>query len=1311
MKNAPFNSLHGREGDILFEHPSILAEQILKACGWGTVLHAGGGDGRLVSELCSRGIDARGVDDFSVAAVSAERRCSARLSHGSALALGVPDCSADIVVVTGCLDGLDNASIDAALHELFRVARRDVYLLVESKTVFDKQEQEITRDRTWWEGRLISAGFRKHPRYFTVTSYEAIERDAEVLALLMEKSPSGVLAHYPLSSLAEERDLHMDMAREAGRRSDAHMIRYHEVAGFIQPGDRVLDVACGLGYGAHVLWHNSLASEVIGIDASAYAVRYASFAYGVEKVVFREGRLPEVFGDMPDGSVDFIASFETLEHLDDPESFLSACRRILSPGGRIAVSVPNDWSDETGYDPNPHHLHLYSWDKLIEQVSASFVPERAFAQSASRKKVDAKWERALREWRALPVSDASTQASEWCILVAMRDPSEGQAIPYREGLFPHRAVESKPALLDFVNQYRNPWLVRSMISIGPRMSSPVELERMSDKVLIEGPGGADEAAALCVKAYRALERGATEELKALLEQFGPHLNADHIGITSPIAMRWAVSLWYVKALIELSVGMLDVAEESLRQCAMLPFDRYAPLLATKTVDAAFRLAGMQYARGEHELARQSWRLGLDAGRAAAQCDWESSFGSLDAPPDFALREMTEVLDLTTRCATALSLFEQLDRPAALLRVLFNKTEYARNLTSALTATQESCEQLGRERTIERANFELDIQALQARLVAEQTRRAYERREHSSALEALDAEHRSASAALTLVRSELAVERQDVMRYRGWVPTYRWLLGHIRRKVFGKGLSILAPRSPDRTAHEDRLIVEMSGLFDPEWYLAQNPDIAGLDPLDHYLKHGGREGRAAGPGFDSASYLYRYPDVAVAGLNPIVHYVRYGAKEGRTPSAPKRSAMQAVVKTIADASRFEPEIAGNPVFHNDPGLQWSYSFTPSPLYEAWSKLFHSLEHPYDYLVFVPWLVRGGADLVVANVVRAAIERHGANSTLLIVADYDRVETREWLPKNSNIRILSELSPDLAYNDRVRLVETLIMALKPKGVLNVNSRTCWDAFRNRGGALSTITDIYAMLFCHDYTPDGRAAGYASTHFRACLPHLKKVYFDNTTFMQEITAELGLPQSLQQRLVVMPQPVSSDVVQRGFVVERSAGQLPIMWAGRFARQKNVELLIDIASKAPNFQFSVYGEGEESYARQLRDAEAQLSNLSIKGGFSSFDMLPTDQYAAFLFTSLWEGMPTTLISAAAAGIPIIASDVGGVSELVDDETGWLVRDHTDPSGYLKALDEIRSNPEEACSRVTRMLHRVHTKHSLEAFTAAFSSAPSFLD
>ncbi|KAA0122190.1 hypothetical protein CIW48_19525 [Methylobacterium sp. P1-11] len=72
-------------------------------------------------------------------------------------------------------------------------------------------------------------------------------------------------------------------------------------------------------------------------------------------------------------------------------------------------------------------------------------------------------------------------------------------------------------------------------------------------------------------------------------------------------------------------------------------------------------------------------------------------------------------------------------------------------------------------------------------------------------------------------------------------------------------------------------------FDPVYYLNAYPDVhvAGLNPLDHYLRHGWKEGRDPSAGFSTSGYLAANPDVAASGHNPLVHFVNTGLAEGRS----------------------------------------------------------------------------------------------------------------------------------------------------------------------------------------------------------------------------------------------------------------------------------------------------------------------------------------------------------------------------------------------------------------------------------------------
>jgi len=76
--------------------------------------------------------------------------------------------------------------------------------------------------------------------------------------------------------------------------------------------------------------------------------------------------------------------------------------------------------------------------------------------------------------------------------------------------------------------------------------------------------------------------------------------------------------------------------------------------------------------------------------------------------------------------------------------------------------------------------------------------------------------------------------------------------------------------------------DLHPLFDTEFYAAQRSGLAGsaAELLDHYDRHGWRQGLDPSPLFSTARYLQANLDVADAGQNPLLHYIQYGRAEGR-----------------------------------------------------------------------------------------------------------------------------------------------------------------------------------------------------------------------------------------------------------------------------------------------------------------------------------------------------------------------------------------------------------------------------------------------
>ena len=100
-------------------------------------------------------------------------------------------------------------------------------------------------------------------------------------------------------------------------------------------------------------------------------------------------------------------------------------------------------------------------------------------------------------------------------------------------------------------------------------------------------------------------------------------------------------------------------------------------------------------------------------------------------------------------------------------------------------------------------------------------------------------------------------------------------------------------------------------------------------------------------------------------------------------------------------------------------------------------------------------------------------------------------------------------------------------------------------------------------------------------------------------------------------------------------------------------------------------------------------------------FDELPLAEADVWLFTSSWEGTPAMLIEVAMKGMPVVASAVGGVPEVINDDTGWLIESIDDIEAYVAALQEAIENPKLGVKKAFNLQQLYRSRHSREKFDA----------
>jgi glycosyltransferase involved in cell wall biosynthesis len=163
--------------------------------------------------------------------------------------------------------------------------------------------------------------------------------------------------------------------------------------------------------------------------------------------------------------------------------------------------------------------------------------------------------------------------------------------------------------------------------------------------------------------------------------------------------------------------------------------------------------------------------------------------------------------------------------------------------------------------------------------------------------------------------------------------------------------------------------------------------------------------------------------------------------------------------------------------------------------------------------------------------------------------------------------------------------------------------------------------------------------------------------------------------------------------------AGEVLAIFVGRVVPIKRLDLLLAALARArqsdPRLRLVLVGDGEE---RPRLERQAAELGIAAEVSFLGYRRELRPLFAAAdlaVLSSDNEGTPVSLIEAAAAGLPAVATDVGGVREVVSEETGILVPGG-DAAGLGGAIVEMAGDAgrRERCGRVAR-------RHALDRYGA----------
>jgi len=348
-------------------------------------------------------------------------------------------------------------------------------------------------------------------------------------------------------------------------------------------------------------------------------------------------------------------------------------------------------------------------------------------------------------------------------------------------------------------------------------------------------------------------------------------------------------------------------------------------------------------------------------------------------------------------------------------------------------------------------------------------------------------------------------------------------------------------------------------------------------------------------------------------------------------------------------------------------------------------------PADYVFIIQYYKNGGAERVINHYISALQKLSPDLKIAILTTDYD--DNATWtagVPTGVQFINLSPGAKNLARYLRRRLLSQVIKQLSPKTLHIVNCKVALDWLARRPHPTPYRT--YLSLFNSDFSPSGRLRTYYK-ELTPAAPHLTRIFTDNAAVIKEATAATGLPKSLFR---VHYQPLVAPIKNPRRL--QKTGPLKILWASRISYQKRPDILKKVIQllDPKTFSTSVYGSLDPGYSEHFFDG---LTSVKYHKSYITFAALPTEDFDLFLYTSQADGMPNVLLEATAAGLPIIAPDVGGISEFINADTGFLIPNFTDAAAYATTLNGIAATRPDLRPLVTNAQKILKTRHSLSHF------------
>lgn len=346
---------------------------------------------------------------------------------------------------------------------------------------------------------------------------------------------------------------------------------------------------------------------------------------------------------------------------------------------------------------------------------------------------------------------------------------------------------------------------------------------------------------------------------------------------------------------------------------------------------------------------------------------------------------------------------------------------------------------------------------------------------------------------------------------------------------------------------------------------------------------------------------------------------------------------------------------------------------------------------DYIMFVPALWPGGAELVALNFIEALKTIHPEWHIAIVTTEPSENAWRNRIPEGVDFIDFGNATSHLDEATKLQLLARLIVQSKAK-YLHIAQSGLMYRFTALYKTLLKKFTIYSFAFCEDMDDEGRVAGHIHSGLPGAYQAIDKIFTDHNAVINKLVNEYSFS---KEKFRTHYQPVKLTLQPP----HSSHTPLRILWASRITKQKRPDILKLIAEQLDpkKVHIDVYGIFENGFDENFFKG---ISALTYRGPFKSVQELHANEYDAFLYTSENDGIPNILLEMISYGLLIIAPNIGGIPELITDATGVLINPNDNIEQYVEEISLISKNYSTYNNRVIAAQKLVETRHSFENLT-----------